>query len=249
MKDVWLFMHGQSDSMSAQIAHHAVAVFLCMLLNGMTDVANKTIGLGSLCTDVQTFFCDSYQLFLLWGCLSAYDEHAGGIAEIAVNAERHVHIDDVTRLQHVFLLGYSVADHLIDARADALWEALVVEAGGISIVLFAIGHADIVDLLGVHSHMDSVSNSVEAACVNGACFTNTFNLLGGTHHIPSGYQFSFTFPIHYFFIKFCLGLARNHVPSSFLLKHFLYSIICSLLIPSTRNRRLGVVFYLGSLQK
>ena len=75
MENLWIFMKFQSHTMSSEVANHTIMIFFCMFLDGMTYVANKTIGLGCFSSNLQTFLGDTHQLFLLGSGL-AYDEHA-----------------------------------------------------------------------------------------------------------------------------------------------------------------------------
>ena len=65
VNDVWLFVEFQSYAMSAEVAYNAIVIFLGMLLDGMTDVANKAEWLSSLGTNIQAFLSHTHQLFLL----------------------------------------------------------------------------------------------------------------------------------------------------------------------------------------
>ena len=84
-----------------------------MLLDGVADVAHKRVRLGSLHTDFQAFLGHTYQLLLL-RCRLADDEHTTGVSIVAVEDGRKIHVDDITLLQHVFLLGNTVTHHLVD---------------------------------------------------------------------------------------------------------------------------------------
>ena len=150
MRHLRLLMELQSYAVSAEVADDAVMVFVGVLLDGVSYVAHEAIGLGCLHANLQTFLCHTHQLLLLWSGL-ADDEHARSVGVISVKDGGEVHVDDVALLKDVLLLGDAVADHLVDACADALRESLVVKACGDGSVRRAVVVAYLVYLERAHS--------------------------------------------------------------------------------------------------
>ena len=99
--------------MAAQVANHAIAVFLSMFLDGMTYVADISLGLSGLQAYLQTFLGDPHLVLFLRSGLTYY-KHTRGIGKVAVYDGRHVYVDDVALLQHIPHLRYAVAYHFVD---------------------------------------------------------------------------------------------------------------------------------------
>ena len=219
VKHLWLFVELAAHAMSTEIAHHSITVFLAVLLDSMTDVAHKTVWLGSFSTDFEAFLGHSHQLLLLWSRLTD-DKHTGSVGIIAVHDGSHIHIDDIALLEHVFLLRNTVANHLIDTRTNAFRIALVIEAGRYGIMILAILHTDVVDLLRVHTWADSFSHRIKTARIDDTALTDTLNLFWSLDQITSRHQFALIFPKHHLLIKVGQRLTRQAMPSSFFNNHF-----------------------------
>ena len=156
---LWLFMELQTHSMPAQVANHTVMVLIRVLRNGVSDVANKAIGLGCLCTNLQTFLCNAHQLFL-FRCRFADDKHARGVCIVAVEYGCKVYINDVALFQHVFFLRYAVTNHLVDTCTNAFRKAFVIETSRYGTMTSAIVIAYLVYFQGVHACMYVLSHLV-----------------------------------------------------------------------------------------
>ena len=83
-----------------------------MLLDHVTNVAQPGARLHQFNTFIQTLLGDLDQAFAA-GLGLADDEHLAGITVPSVFDYRDVDIDDVTVLQHLFLVRDAVADHMI----------------------------------------------------------------------------------------------------------------------------------------
>ena len=238
-----LFVEVESHAMTAQIAYHTIAVLLLgMLLNGVPNVANERVRLCCLHTNFETFLGNTHQFLFLWRCFSD-DEHTACIGIIAINDARHVYVYDVALLQNVLFLGYSVAHHLIDAGADAFRKALVVEACGRGIVLLAERHTYIVNLLRVHSHVYSVGNSVQAACVYNTCTADSFNLFGCFYKVSSRHELAFLLEFHDFLIHFGGFLSRQTVPPSLFQYHcYRFKLFCKSTIINIDGKENRLIF-------
>ena len=79
----WIVMELNTYTVAAEVSHYAEAVFVGMLLNGITDVANEAERLGGLHAYVEAFLGHIHQ-FLLAGRSLADDIHTGSIGIIAI---------------------------------------------------------------------------------------------------------------------------------------------------------------------
>ena len=129
MVHLGLFVEGQPNAVSAQVANDAETIGMGVLSNGLADVAHETPGLRRSLPDFEAFLGHANQFGLLGSGL-AEDEHTRGIAVVAVEDGRNVHIDDVALFKDFVVRGDAVANHLVDARADALGETFVVQRSG-----------------------------------------------------------------------------------------------------------------------
>ena len=208
MIDVGLFVEGVADTVTCQVADNAVAVFLAMLLNGMTDVAHKAEGLGGLHAYLQTLTGHAHQLFLL-GCGLSDNEHTRGICIVAIDDGSEVDVDDVALLQDVLGLGDTVTDDLVDARTDGHGErrsvlvAAIIETGGNGVVLLAIAATYLVNLQRRHAGADVLGHLVEHSGVDDARTADALNLLRRLDEVAGRHQFAFRFPVHHLLVQLC----------------------------------------------
>ena len=72
--DLGLLVELQANAVTCQVLHDAIAIFLAMLFDGMTDVAHKAPRLGGLHAYLQTLLGHTHQLLIL-GCRLANDKH------------------------------------------------------------------------------------------------------------------------------------------------------------------------------
>ena len=87
-------------------------------------------------------------------------------------------------------------------------------------MLTAVGHADIVYLLGVHTGMNLSGHLVEYAGIDDTCPADALNLFLVENQVARGHFLTFVFPIHHFPVEFRRFLSRQAMPSSFLIQHF-----------------------------
>ena len=195
-------------------------MFLRMLLDSMTDITYKRVGLGCLHAYLQTLLGHSHQPLFL-GCGLAYDKHARGIGIIPVHDGGHIHVDDIALLQHIGLFGNAVAHHLVNRGAHTLGIAFITQTGGCGIVLLAVCHTDIVYLLRGHPHMYLAGHLVETTRIDQSTLTDSLYLFGSLDERPRGHLLAFSLPIHYLLVQLCRLLSGQTVPASFLMKHLL----------------------------
>ena len=77
-----------------------------------------------------------------------YHDHAGSIRIVAIEGSGDIYIGNIPFLQNGLLGGNAVADHVIYGNADALGEALVVQAGGIATSVHDVVMDGLVNLIG-----------------------------------------------------------------------------------------------------
>ena len=217
VKYFWLFVKLHSDAMTAQVANYSVAVFLGMFLHCLSYIAYITERFGCFGAHLKTLFGDTHKLFFFWSGLTD-DKHTAGISIIAVYDGGHVHVDDISFLQYIFWFRYAVANHFVDAGTHTLGIALIVEAGGNGIMVFAILHTDVVYLLSVHSFVYLGCHCVQTTSVDDTALTNTFNLFGRLNELTCRHEFSSFFQIHHLQVQLC-GLLSWQTMPSFLLEY------------------------------
>ena len=206
----------------------------------MADVAYETVRLSSLHANLQTLLGYTHQLFLLRRGL-ADDEHTAGIGIIAVENRGEVDVDDIALLKYIFLLGDTVTDDLVDRGADGHGErrgiivATIVQAGGDGVMLLAVLATYLVDLQRVHPCVDLSCHLVEYTRIDDTRPTDTLNLLRSLDEFAGRHFLALVLPIHDGLVHLRGLLARQTVPSSFLLKsihkpHFLYLHILDMFV-------------------
>ena len=174
--------------------------------------------------EASTLLGHPHELFLLGGGCAANDKHARGVAVVAVDTQGHVDVDNVARLEHIFFFRDAMTHHLVDARAHTLGKSLIVQTCRNSTMGLAIGHADVVYLLGVHTSMNLPCHLVEHTGIHHTGPADAFNLLFGKDKVARGHLLSLIFPIHHPLVQLREGLARQAMPSSLFI-HFLHYII------------------------
>src|SRR5574344_101352 len=93
-------------------------------------------------------------------------------------------------------------------------------------MIFAILHTNIINLLGIHSYMNDLCNSIQTTGINNTTFTNALNFFWSTNQVPSRYLFTLALPIHDLFVEVGNRLTRETMPSLLFLEHIM--IICLL---------------------
>ena len=240
MHDIRLFMELVSYTMTAEVAHNTVVVFLRMFLNGMTDIAYKAIRFGGLGTNLQTLLGHTHQLFLFRGSLTN-DEHPGGISIVSVQTGGAIHVDDIPLFEYIISLGNTMAHHLVDTRADTLGESLVVQRSRRGAMRNGIVMYDFIDFQRTHSRMNLRSHLVQNARIHHTGLSYSLNLLSRLDQIPCRNQLSFSFPVHHLLVKLSQRLTRNHMPSSLFHTFILYYTVDSFQIVINLARPVAAV--------
>ena len=149
VEDLRLLVEHPPDTVAAELAHDGAVVALGMVLDRVPDVAEPGArphpldpAPHALAADPGDPLADERRL--------ADEEHAAGIAVVAILDHRDVDVDDVAVLQPPIARD-AVADHVVDRRADGLRKAAVVEWGGDRLLLLHdVPVADGVELSGGH---------------------------------------------------------------------------------------------------
>ena len=168
----------EADAVAAELADHVEAGGLDAALDGVGHVSEVCPGLDGRETRLDGLAGDLHEAAALVGDL-ADAEHAAGVREVAVEDGGAVDVDDVAVAQDVVVGGDAVADNVVDARADALGVALVVEVGGDAAVVDGVVVDPLVDLGGGHAGADILGDVVEHADVDGRGALDALDVLGG----------------------------------------------------------------------
>ena len=208
------FVKFQPNAVSAECAYHAEAVFMGVARYGLADVAHEAPGLCGFRADFETFLCHAHE-FLLFRRRLPYDKHARGVAIIAVEYGGNVYVDDVALFEDIVFRGNAVAHHFVDARADALGEAFVVERRGNGSVRRGVVVDEAVDFCGRHACVYFLFYQVEHACVHHAGAANAFYLLGRFDEFPFRHEFSSVLETEYALIEIRGCRAGSNVPVSY----------------------------------
>ena len=143
-------MEFDAAAMAADLPYDAVSVFQGMLMDRITHIAQEMPGDRRFHADVHAFLRDLHQLLPVLRDVADH-EHSGGIREEPAQNGRAVHVDDIALFQDMVAIRDTVADLLVDGGADALREALVVQAGRDGAHLDGGIVDDVIDLLRAHA--------------------------------------------------------------------------------------------------
>ena len=196
VNNIWLLVEFDTYTMPTEVTYNTIAILLGMLLYSMTDITYKGIRLSCFGTYLKAFLRYTYQTLLLRCCFSN-DEHTTCICIIAIYNRSHINIDNITFLKNIFFLWNTMTHNFINTCAYTLRISLIVQAGRDCIVVLAILHTDIINLLCIHSCVDSLSDSIQAACINYTTLSDTFNLLRCLNHITCRNEFALLLKSHY----------------------------------------------------
>ena len=211
-------------AMTAKIANHTITILLAMLLDSMTDITYKRVRLGNLHTDFQAFLGYANQLLLFRSSLAANDEHTAGVSVIAIYDGCHVHIDDIALFEHILFLRNTMANHFVDRGTNALRITFVIETRRNGIMILAILHAEIINLLGVDSRTDHLGYRIKTTGVYDTTLADAFYLFWSFNQVTGRNKFTLVFPKHYLLVELCKRLTWQAMPS-FLLNHCIMYLI------------------------
>src|SRR5690606_22067476 len=159
VQNVGAVVKDPADAVAAEVAHHAHALGLDELLDGVADVAEGVPRLDLGQTQVQRLIGDVDQP-LGAGVDLADRIHAARIAMPAVDDDGVVDVDDVAFLQDL-VAGNAVADDVVDRGADRLGIALVAQAGGRAAVVQGELAHQIVQLARGHARLHMLADHVQ----------------------------------------------------------------------------------------
>jgi hypothetical protein len=121
-----VFVEIGADAVAAELAHDRKPASLCMLLDGMPDVAEVRAGPHLGDAEPQALVGDLAQAPGEDAAVAVTtdQEHPAGVAVVAVLDHRDVQIDDVALLERLVTRN-AVTDLVIDRGADRLGVGLV----------------------------------------------------------------------------------------------------------------------------
>lgn len=119
MQYLRIFVEALADTVAAEFANDAVALFLGIALDGIADIAECRARLDFSYAQPHAFIGDLAQTLCLdrW---FADIEHAAGVAMVAILDDRDVDIDDIAILQHLVTRN-AMTDLVVDGSADGFW--------------------------------------------------------------------------------------------------------------------------------
>ena len=89
-----------------------------------------------------------------------------------------------------------MADHLVDARADAHRESAVAQASRCGTMVGTVLAAYLVNLEGGHSGMDFLLDGIKNTRIDHSGTADALDLLGGLDQVTSGHDGSFSLHVH-----------------------------------------------------
>eukprot|EP01132_Coremiostelium_polycephalum_P018763 gene18762-biopygen10162 len=118
VQDLRVLVHLAANAMPAIFTHHAVAVALGMVLDGVADIPQACAGLDLADAGPHRFKGHFHQAPGL-GRDIADHVHLAGVGDIAAFLQGDVDVDDVAVLEHGLGAGHAMAHHLVDRGIDA----------------------------------------------------------------------------------------------------------------------------------
>ena len=97
ISDPWVLVKLESNSVSANLTNHGVAVFVGMVGYRLCNIPQEAPRLDLLQSQLHALFCHLDQI----GCLLAHltdAEHTGGVGIIAIVNGGNIHIDNISFL-------------------------------------------------------------------------------------------------------------------------------------------------------
>ena len=216
-----LLVEFETHAVSAEVAHHSVTVFVGVLLDGVADVANKTIRLAGCDAHFEALLGYAHKAFL-GGSSLADDVHTRSVGVIAVEDCGDVHIDDVALFEHHVVARNAVANLLVDGDAATLRKALKTKRCGRCAVRNSVFVYEFVDFVGGHTGVDVFSHEVEERGIDDAAPAHTFYLPRREYQTAPRHEFALVLPIENLLVHLRKRLTLRHKPISFLSKktHF-----------------------------
>ena len=169
--------------MATKLAHDRKTRILCVLLNHVADVAQ--VSTGANLGDAQPHaFVGNVRESLGQNRWFAHEEHAAGIAVVAILDDRDVDIDRIALLEHL-IAGDAVADHVIHRGADGF---RVGRVAGRAVVqrrrdgLLYVHHVvvtELVELGGADARPDMRRDEVENLSCQPASDAHALDVFGG----------------------------------------------------------------------
>lgn len=146
--------------MATITAHHTESVWRHILLNDISNLAvthTRTHNLDGL---GQGFMCDPHQFLVLLGDF-ANEERLVEIPMVAAMKDGDIYVTDIAILQRT-LVGYAVADDLIDAGAARLGEVVVVQWRWVTVAFDGRLVHNAIQLIRCYAHFNGFGAFVQA---------------------------------------------------------------------------------------
>lgn len=147
-----------ADAVTGISLDYAKAIGLCVWLDHFTNLSVWDTGSTNGDCLVETLSCDSNELQCRRVLSVETWVHWPGVIEIAVIAlviEGDVDIDDVSRFERSAIRN-TVANDFIDARADALGKAVILERRRVAVPFYGFSEHDLVNLISGDTCFDSI---------------------------------------------------------------------------------------------
>ena len=106
--------------------------------------------------------------------------------------------------------------HFIDGCTYALRVALIVEAGRNRIMILAILHTEVIDLLSIDTRTDHLGNSIETACIYNTTLADAFYLFWSLNQVAGRHKLTLIFPKHHLLVELCNRLTGRQCHLFFL---------------------------------
>ena len=134
MQNVGIRVKYLADAVSAKIPHGGVAEGGHVILDHAADFLVIDTGFHDLTRRDPAIVRGLQQLLGVFVDLPS-DEHLAAVAVVSVQVHGDVEVDDITILQPS-IIGDSVTDHLVNARAAAFGEPVIIERRWVGAALY-----------------------------------------------------------------------------------------------------------------
>ena len=124
VRNTGVFVHLPTQTVSLQLAHHAVAEFFGILLHGRRDIAYAISRPGLCRTFIKSLFGDFHELFHLVGN-GSYGKRVGRITNKPLHKCTAIHRNDVALFENLRRRRNTVDHLLVDRNAQRCRIALI----------------------------------------------------------------------------------------------------------------------------
>ena len=132
--DVGVFVHLESDTVSAKFTHNGIAVLLAMLLDGMAYVPNAVTRFATVEAKIKSLF-GNFEETLHLRFDFADSESIGRIADIAVKFDDTINRNIVAFVEEQLLARNAMNHHIVYRHTEGTWETFESFAKGYSTIV------------------------------------------------------------------------------------------------------------------